>query len=333
VSPLERRYRRWLRAYPADYRAQRGDEIIGLLLDTSRVGQQRADVRDIADIARHGFGMRLAAGPRIMRPETVATAAPVASAVAAGLALVALVFGELPLYGADPGFQPNQFMYGAFASRGIYLYPLVILAGLARLAGAGRVSRAFSVASLVVVAGIVPWVSPESLGGTHPPFPLLLTIASCCVPAALVGASAPSPLQRRGGIATITAIALAGAVSFSGQPHGHPHWDPRSTFYLMPDGIIGSWRVFAPLAAAGLLTAGAWFAARSTSGVPWYAAQWALLPAAFATYGPGLALAAPWVSWTYHVPLIVVVMLAAAAVAANTVLHLRRPAALRPAKS
>ena len=322
MTRLETRYRRWLLVYPRVYRAQRGDEIVGLLLDTARVGQQRPAVRDVVDVIRHGLAMRLAAGPALTRPETIASAAPLASAVAAGLAVVALIFGELPLYGPDPGYRPNEFMYGAFASVGVYLYPLVILAGVARLAGLARASRRLSVAALTVAVGILMWstLSVAFQGSGRPPLPLLLTIAACCVPAALHESAADTRTQRALAAATIIGLAIAGAFSFSGRPHGHPHWDPRSAFYLMPDGIVGSWRPYAPLAAAAILIVSAWLAARRNRVELWHAAAWALVPAALATYGPR-QWDAPWVTRTYHLPLILVLVLAATVVAANRLLR------------
>ncbi|MDQ1701761.1 MAG: hypothetical protein QOF57_1013 [Frankiaceae bacterium] len=328
MSALERRYRRWMHVYPRDYRAERGDEIVGLLLDTSRAGQKRADLRDIANVISHGLEMRLAAGPALTRPETIAIAAPLASAVAAGLAVVALVFGELPLYGADPGFRPNQFMFGPFASLGIYIYPLVILAGLARLGGLARESRRLSVAALAVVAGILAWTTVTSFtGGSsqsvgHPPLPLLLTISACCLPAAIRNGTPDSRARRVLGAATLAGLVLAGALEFSGRPHGHPHWDPRSAFYLMPDGLVGSWRAYAPLAAATILIACGWLAARRNRVDLWQAAAWTLPPALLATYGPRRVVA-PSMKWTYHAPLILVLVLGGAVVVTNTALRYR----------
>lgn len=41
MSPLEGRYRRLLRWYPADHRAAHEDEMIGVLLDDAEPGRER----------------------------------------------------------------------------------------------------------------------------------------------------------------------------------------------------------------------------------------------------------------------------------------------------
>ena len=264
--------------------------------------------------------MRVAAGPPPLRPQTIAIAAPLASAVAAGLALVALVFGELPLYGADPGVRPNQYVYGVFESRGIYVYPLVLLAGALRLAGAMRASRWLSAGVVAVTAVIVMWPAPIWMGSGRPPLPLLLTIAACCVPAALSGAPTDARSLRWASAATIAALAVAGALSFSGRPHGHPNWDPRSVFYLQADGVVATWRPFAPLAVLIILGVAAGLAARRRRIDLWHAASWSMLPAVLATYGPR-----QWssVSASYHRPLQLMLVLLVAVVAIDALLSYR----------
>lgn len=56
---LERRYRRLLRWYPADYRRARGDEILATLLDQAAEGRTRPRVREVVDLTRHGLRCRL----------------------------------------------------------------------------------------------------------------------------------------------------------------------------------------------------------------------------------------------------------------------------------
>jgi hypothetical protein len=56
---LARRYRRWLLAYPADYRRERGDELIGTLLDLAGPGRARPHPLDVLDLLRAGLARRL----------------------------------------------------------------------------------------------------------------------------------------------------------------------------------------------------------------------------------------------------------------------------------
>jgi len=65
-EPLERRYRWLLRAYPAPYRAARGDELVGTLLDLARPGQRRPSVRQAGAIVLCGLRVRTG----VARPRT-----------------------------------------------------------------------------------------------------------------------------------------------------------------------------------------------------------------------------------------------------------------------
>jgi hypothetical protein len=58
---LQRRYRRLLWAYPKAYRAARGDEIVGTLLDAARPGQRRPGVRESSGLLLGGLRTRTGA--------------------------------------------------------------------------------------------------------------------------------------------------------------------------------------------------------------------------------------------------------------------------------
>ncbi|MEU4476762.1 hypothetical protein AB0F68_01640 [Micromonospora sp. NPDC023966] len=58
-DPLARRYRRLLLAYPRAYRRERGEELLGLLLDGAPAGQTRPSLRETADLIRGGLRCRL----------------------------------------------------------------------------------------------------------------------------------------------------------------------------------------------------------------------------------------------------------------------------------
>ncbi|MBL7253444.1 hypothetical protein [Paractinoplanes lichenicola] len=60
IARLERRYRRWLLAYPRAYRHERGPEILATLLDAADPGRSRPAPREAALLLRHGLGRRLA---------------------------------------------------------------------------------------------------------------------------------------------------------------------------------------------------------------------------------------------------------------------------------
>ncbi|HEX6498202.1 MAG TPA: hypothetical protein VF054_04125 [Micromonosporaceae bacterium] len=82
---LARRYRRLLLAYPPGWRAARGDEILGTLLDTARPGQRRPGGADVADLLAGAARAWLRTAHCDDLADGVAIAAPIALALAAGL--------------------------------------------------------------------------------------------------------------------------------------------------------------------------------------------------------------------------------------------------------
>jgi hypothetical protein len=81
VTPFERRSRWLLRAYPAEYRRDRGEEIIGTLLEATPAGRAWPRLRDVITLAAGGLKARAAAN----RHRT--TAANLRVAVMVGVAL------------------------------------------------------------------------------------------------------------------------------------------------------------------------------------------------------------------------------------------------------
>ncbi len=65
MTTLERRYRRMLYTYPYDYRAERGDEILGTLLDGARAGQTRPTLRERRALLFGGLKVRSAQNRRL----------------------------------------------------------------------------------------------------------------------------------------------------------------------------------------------------------------------------------------------------------------------------
>ena len=84
TTPLERRYRRLLRAYPAAYRRRHGDELLTTLLDAAGPDRVRPSRRDVVDLVRGGLRQRF---------RLPVGKAPVAVAVFAAFAFGALGAG------------------------------------------------------------------------------------------------------------------------------------------------------------------------------------------------------------------------------------------------
>jgi hypothetical protein len=82
---LERRYRRWLLAYPAEYRRERGDELVATLLDLAEPGRTRPRPLDLLDLLRAGLIRRVAdAWSPARRSRWAAAVAASLAALAAG---------------------------------------------------------------------------------------------------------------------------------------------------------------------------------------------------------------------------------------------------------
>jgi hypothetical protein len=93
---LERRYRILLRAYPADYRRERADEIVGTLMSTADDHRRWPSLGDAVDLGSNGLRTRIRLSRRGMRQPMAADAARHAGLVTlavAAAAVVAVVLG------------------------------------------------------------------------------------------------------------------------------------------------------------------------------------------------------------------------------------------------
>jgi hypothetical protein len=102
---LARRYRWLVRAYPADYRDRRGEEIVGLLLDASAPGQRWPAPAAAADLLVGGLRRRIGGLTFASVSGCLSAAGPMALALAAGLSLFWLLGYEL-------AGEPNWTQYG-----------------------------------------------------------------------------------------------------------------------------------------------------------------------------------------------------------------------------
>ena len=75
MSPLERRCRLLLRAYPAAYRRDRGDESLGKLLEVTPAGRSWPRARDARSLTFAGLRERAAHNSRLTTAANVRTAA------------------------------------------------------------------------------------------------------------------------------------------------------------------------------------------------------------------------------------------------------------------
>ncbi|WP_341717022.1 hypothetical protein QQG74_24195 [Micromonospora sp. FIMYZ51] len=153
MTGLERGYRRLLWAYPADYRRERGDEIVGTYLDLAGPGRRRPSLADATDLVRGGLRQRLrAAGAPDLIPG-VRLAGLLALTTAAFLAGFWLL-AERHLPPADAGVH----VFGPFVSVGIVAWCAWLVAALLAAVAPGRPTRA-AIAVALLVTAVLPAAS------------------------------------------------------------------------------------------------------------------------------------------------------------------------------
>jgi hypothetical protein len=147
MDPLERRYRTLLRLLPADHRAARGEELLGLLLDLD-AGRDRPSVRQASGVV--GLAVRL----RLAEPASLLLAAfLVASSTAISALFCQIVTGDVTVTVADGSPIRNLLMIPTVLRLAVVVAwvlgrrrtALVILAGLfgytVAIAGPGGIGR------------------------------------------------------------------------------------------------------------------------------------------------------------------------------------------------
>ena len=100
MTALERRCRLLLRAYPAAYRQERGEEILGTLLEATPAGRSWPLARDVRGLAMGGLRARAARNRRLTTAANLRIAALVgvtAYLAFSAVALVALVSRAFPI--------------------------------------------------------------------------------------------------------------------------------------------------------------------------------------------------------------------------------------------
>lgn len=185
---LRDRYRALLRCYPADYRTERGDEIVDTYLDLARPGQRRPRSADVLDLLRGGMRQHLRARHALGLVDALPFAAHLALTTAASLAGLWLFRVERIVVPEEAPWQS----VGPFGTLGAIVWILWLLTPLAALLGAGRPMVA--VALLGTVALLPVFALTEYL---RPPLLVL-------VPQAALGLVALAVPGRRGSPASLS---------------------------------------------------------------------------------------------------------------------------------
>jgi hypothetical protein len=195
VDELERRYRRLMRAYPPGYRRERADEIVGTFLECAPAGQTRPTAGDTADIVVAGLRERLGVLGTGDVGLGLRTAAPVALALAAGMAAVGLLRDSQSTVGHPSPFKPALFVYAAWllAVAGRVVLPAIVARLLAGVALLGTLAAVVAMAS--------SWSSPS------PGWSLMVLTLLGCV--AIAGGGHRLSTRERGGLAAGTLVSVA----------------------------------------------------------------------------------------------------------------------------
>lgn len=211
---LAHRYRRLLRAYPAAYRARRGDEIVGTYLELAEAsGRTRPRSGDAVDLLAGGLTERL----RARRAAGVADALPGAAVLALG---AAVGLAGIWLVTVEPREVPPQVLLrtvGPAQTLGVVAWIGWVLAGVGAVALPGRTARRLILAATALTALLVP----AALLTPYERPPLLVLVPQLAL--GLVALAWPAAPSRRArvAVAVLPAAAVGCAVAAGSMLYGY----------------------------------------------------------------------------------------------------------------
>ncbi|MFI6232728.1 GlsB/YeaQ/YmgE family stress response membrane protein [Micromonospora sp. NPDC050784] len=212
-SPLESRYRRLLRAYPRDYQAERGDEIVGTYLDTVEPGRRWPSPHDSVDLLGAGIRERL----RGYGALGLAAAFPLAATAALNTLVAVAIFLLLQVEFEDPRFARLDSV-GPFQTLGAVIWLGWLFVGLAATVRPGAWARTAAAGALLLTVAVPPVAA--LLGQPGPPLFVLLPavalgLATLALPSHPGRAARSLPLLTAGYM-TAASAALSAAESGGG---------------------------------------------------------------------------------------------------------------------
>jgi len=165
MTDLERRYARWTAVfYPADYRRERGSELVDTYLSLTAPDRKRPSAADVADLAAGGLRQHLriaqGLGPGFRLAGLLALTT--LAVFATGWAIFEAVASTAPWYRRD----------GPFLSLGVPAWAAWLLAVVVHVAAPGRWFRWAAGLAVLVTAGVVP--AAMLTGLPRPPLYVLL---------------------------------------------------------------------------------------------------------------------------------------------------------------
>jgi hypothetical protein len=252
-------------AYPKSYRERRGEEILGTLHEAAPSRGAVESLRVCLDLLRHGLRLRFGISSEQAPGRVLATAA------LPGMTMAAAVAGVLPVYGQlIPGVRHTMADYGPATAIWPALFALWVLGGVVAIAAPGR-KRIVAATCIAVTVGSAVLLPPSvilfplSSMGLLPAFWLLAALA---VPAVV----APRGGSRRSNrpfalfVGALVALLLVASCSLSYlEPSGFGLYVEFSRFAI----YVAASTVFGSLV---LLSARKWTlgAASALLAVPWF---------------------------------------------------------------
>jgi hypothetical protein len=171
MSPLERRCRTLLRAYPRWYRRQRGDELLATLLEASQPGQRWPSARDARALIMGGLRVRAAQDQRL----TTGANLRLAAQLGAALTLLLLIAGNL-----TSAILIWAHIYAQNIGNGLWsVYGLLGLATVVAAWFAPRLAVAVLAAATAAGAVWVYWGSGKALAILPAGLLIMLAVLVC----------------------------------------------------------------------------------------------------------------------------------------------------------
>lgn len=196
-----------LLAYPAAYRAERGDEIVGTILDATPPGRMPA-LADQLDVVASGLRRRLGTSRIAGLDSGLRRAAPVALALGAGVSVFAWWRIEPVTAGAVMGGPP---LFGAFRTTAPIAYAAWIVAAMGWAVLRPAVGRALIGVALVVTLALP--AATQLTAMDRPPLWVVMALGAFGLLALLgtapaVGAVVPTTDERLAVPAGAAAVAI-----------------------------------------------------------------------------------------------------------------------------
>jgi hypothetical protein len=156
AGQLERRARWLLRAYPADYRADRGEEIIGTLLEATPPGRDWPPSREVVSLVAAGLHARRAANLR------QGLAASLRQTAVAGAALYLAQLPTLAIGAAVWSAHRGHFLYlWSYEYQGSFFELAILAIALLAAAWSGRRGLAAAVAVAALILAVIATVRTQ----------------------------------------------------------------------------------------------------------------------------------------------------------------------------